>query len=250
MTKKKTSTESEPVEAPQAWSVWQSFWVSLSVFFAPQFAILVPVTAVMMAAGHESLEATFDAYEPWLVNTLAALFVTALGGLILHTFIKTRGGLAALGFKRTNIDDMVTVLPVFFGYFLTIAGVFTLISVYLPSVDLDQTQSTGFEDGQQSIELIAAFFTLVILAPIYEEALFRGFAFQGVAKRYGYWPAAIVTSGLFGLAHMQLNVGIDTFVLGMFASWLVWHTKSIWPAIALHMIKNILAYLFIFVFKV
>ena len=200
---------------PKTWSVAESVWFSLAVFFLPQLLILIPLILIMQLGGHASLEATIDAYSDWILNSLSALFVTAVGGGMLHWFTKNKGGIKALGFRRTPLDDMITVLPVFVGYFLTISGVFTLINStgLLSNETLNESQSTGFEAGLEPIAMVAAFITLVILAPIYEEALFRGFAFQGVARKYGFWPAAIITSGLFALAHGQLNVGIDTFIL-------------------------------------
>jgi membrane protease YdiL (CAAX protease family) len=247
----KHSKKSESHEAKNApikfgWSVGQSVWVGLGVFFIPQFILGFVLIGYARFSGKETISEVLDSGSEVLINFSLALFVSLVGSGLLYLFVRKRGGLNALGFKRTSIDDLITTLPVFFGYLFSAMIVFGLVASFLPEVNLDQQQDVGF-DSASGIGLILAFITLVILAPIYEEALFRGFAFQGVAAKYGFWPSAILTSGLFAVAHGQLNVGIDTFILGMFSCWLIWHTNSLWPSILLHMLKNLLAYTFLFI---
>jgi membrane protease YdiL (CAAX protease family) len=92
-----------------------------------------------------------------------------------------------------------------------------------------------------------AFVTLVVLAPIAEETLFRGYLY---GKLKGHVPAiiaAIATSLLFGVAHMQWNVGIDVFILSLVLCGLRSLTGSIWSGILVHMIKNAIAFYFLFI---
>lgn len=231
------------------WSVAQSIWVGLGVFFIPQVVLGFGLVLFAQYSDKASISELLDSGPEVLINFGLALFVSVFGSIVLYSFVRKRGGLRALGFKKSNWDDALTTLIIFFAYFISLTVVFSLVATLLPDLNLDQEQDVGFGSAS-GLGLVLAFITLVILAPIYEEALFRGFAFQGVAAKYGYWPAAIVTSGLFAVAHGQLNVGIDTFVLGMFASWLVWHTGSLWPAIWLHMAKNALAYVFLFIVEI
>jgi membrane protease YdiL (CAAX protease family) len=229
---------------------WQSLGIGFLAFFAPQFLVIIPLLVLMLTGGYSTLEDTLNGYDDWIVNGIGALTFAGFGTALIWLFLRNHGGFKTLGFKRTRIDDMITVLPVFFAYFLSLTGIFALIAILIPAIDLDQTQDIGFENDNSAAEYVVAFITLVIIAPLFEELLFRGFVFRGVAQQYGFWIGALLTSGLFAVAHLQLNVGIDTFVLGMFASWLVWHTKSVWPAVALHVIKNLVAYIYIFVLNV
>ena len=91
----------------------------------------------------------------------------------------------------------------------------------------------------------------MVVAPISEELLFRGFLY-GKLKSRKLKPlfSAIVTSLLFGLVHGQLNVGIDTFILSMMMIYLLEKRQSLWVTIMLHMIKNGVAFLALFVFKI
>lgn len=41
----------------------------------------------------------------------------------------------------------------------------------------------------------------VLVAPLCEEFLFRGFLFQGLRRRWSFWPAALVSGALFAILH-------------------------------------------------
>lgn len=64
------------------------------------------------------------------------------------------------------------------------------------------------------VATILVIIAAVVLAPILEEVVFRGVLFQGLRRRVGMWPAAIISSLAFGVIHVEV-VGIEAlpFVL-------------------------------------
>ncbi|HRK41339.1 MAG TPA: type II CAAX endopeptidase family protein [Candidatus Saccharibacteria bacterium] len=118
---------------------------------------------------------------------------------------------------------------------------------FLPWVDGDQAQEVGFDGISLPVEYILAFIALVVIPPIAEELLFRGYLFGRLRERFGFWVTAIVTSLTFGFVHLQWNVGIDTFVLSIFLCYLRETTGSIWASMVLHAIKNGIAYFLLFI---
>ncbi len=82
----------------------------------------------------------------------------------------------------------------------------------------------------------------MILPPIIEETVFRGFIFPAFAKKWGVIWGAIASSILFGFAHLQANVGVYTFVIGLLLCFLYVRLKSIIPGIFFHMLNNYLAF--------
>jgi len=96
--------------------------------------------------------------------------------------------------------------------------------------------------------LVLAFIGLVVLPPIAEEMLFRGFLYRGLAKRLPKILSALITSGLFALLHFQWNVSLDVFVLSLVLIALYEKTKNLWVCVGLHAIKNGIAFLALFVF--
>ncbi len=116
-------------------------------------------------------------------------------------------------------------------------------------VNTGEVQNLGLSTQLYATDLLAAFIVLVVLTPIAEEVIFRGFLYgrlRLLAK--SWWVPAVIVSALFGVAHMQWNVGIDVFCLSMVACYLRERTDSIWAGIVLHMAKNTLAFFVTFVF--
>ncbi|HEX6258377.1 MAG TPA: CPBP family intramembrane glutamic endopeptidase [Candidatus Saccharimonadales bacterium] len=132
-------------------------------------------------------------------------------------------------------------------YFFVAGALITIIAQLSPGFDPGEAQNVGFENITHLWEYIAAFVALVICAPIAEELLFRGFLFGSLRERLAFWPSTLLVSGLFGFVHGQWNVAIDTFLLSGALCYLRERSQSLWPAILLHMIKNGVAYYFLFV---
>jgi membrane protease YdiL (CAAX protease family) len=81
----------------------------------------------------------------------------------------------------------------------------------------------------------------VIVAPVVEELFFRGFVFAGFRKRYGWKSAAVISSALFGLIHLQPAAFVPIFILGFFFAYLYHRSNSLWPPILMHVATNGLA---------
>jgi len=153
-----------------------------------------------------------------------------------------------IGFQRLpEWGDIGLSLAGAIVYMLASTIALTLAST-IPAFSSDQTQDLGL--GRLfGNDLIIGFFVLVVLTPLFEEAIFRGFLYGRLRKlQFPWWVSSLVVSVLFGLAHMQWNVGIDVFFLSMVACILREMTDSIWAGVLLHMIKNFLAFLVTFVF--
>ena len=92
----------------------------------------------------------------------------------------------------------------------------------------------------------AAFFVIVISAPVLEEILFRGIILDGYLKNYKPWQGIIVSAFLFALLHGNLAQGIGAFGMGILFGWVYWKTNSIIPSVLLHFINNAVAFIGIF----
>lgn len=81
-----------------------------------------------------------------------------------------------------------------------------------------------------------SFLLMIGIAAIGEEYLFRGFAWRVLADPLGPWPAALVTSASFGLAHgYQRTIGVvRAAFLGLLLTLPVMWTGSLFPAIVAH----------------
>lgn len=154
-----------------------------------------------------------------------------------------------LGLKNngpTGLDFLWTPAG-YIVYAMVSSIVLWLAGTYLPFVDIDQAQDTGFGGITQQYEFILAFVSLVIVAPIAEEVLFRGYLLHKLRKRAPLWVAIFITSLTFAVVHFAWNVGFDVFVLSIVLCILRVVTGSLWAPIMLHMLKNGIAFYFLFV---
>lgn len=149
--------------------------------------------------------------------------------------------------------DIVLAPAALVVYMFVSAAVLYLLSVLAPQIDLKQAQDIPFSGLSHQYEYVLAFLTLVVLAPLAEELLFRGYLFGKMKKHAPFWLATIITSVLFGGLHLiagaslQWNVAADTFALSLVLCTLRQLTGNIWAGVLLHMIKNGIAYYFLFI---
>jgi membrane protease YdiL (CAAX protease family) len=90
---------------------------------------------------------------------------------------------------------------------------------------------------------ILAVFSLVVIAPVTEEIIFRGFLYPALCPYFGRTAAVFLTAVLFTAAHAPQMNGVYghlwlIFVVGAFLSWQRAVTGSTWYVIGLHALYN------------
>lgn len=245
----------------------RSGWSPVSAMAIIVFGFLfLPVVAAVltsfipMVLGWDSIRA-----DEWIMNSpvanfLYVLFAETLTIGMIWWFIsyKKISFWEAVALRRIRARDFGWAILGFIVYFVLF--VVTLISVQ-QVFPLDQTaeQALGFDRGIGGAGLILAFMSLVILPPLAEEIIFRGF-FYGTLRRSGarLAVAILVTSIVFGTLHLFGGAdgrlvwvaAIDTFVLSIVLCYLREKTDSIWASIIVHAIKNGIVFLNLFIINV
>lgn len=159
-----------------------------------------------------------------------------------------RTSLADIGLPRVLSWQDILLAVAGFAVYLFLSGiVISLVSSSVPGFDVNQAQEIGFENISQRYEYILAFITLVIIAPVAEEVLMRGYLYGKLRKVIPVASAMLVTGLLFAVLHLQWNVGVDVFALSLVLTSLREVTGSIWAGILVHMMKNGLAFYLLFI---
>ncbi|MBT3224168.1 MAG: CPBP family intramembrane metalloprotease [Proteobacteria bacterium] len=83
--------------------------------------------------------------------------------------------------------------------------------------------------------------TVVIMAPLCEELIFRGFLWDAAARFMPRWGVWLTTSVLFAVYHMDPIQGTAVLFTGLFIGWLRYIGGSVWPAVVAHFVNNGLA---------
>jgi membrane protease YdiL (CAAX protease family) len=87
-------------------------------------------------------------------------------------------------------------------------------------------------------EKVIVCFLIVILAPLYEEILLRGFIQSSFESQYSPSLIAFFSGLIFAVWHGDLLQGFGAFIAGYYLSWLTIKARSIYPALIAHIINN------------
>lgn len=225
-------------------------WSIASVFLVISLTVLLPLTILFWVVGLVRFGILPGNIADILIgnSTLAAIVRTSLSfaielGLLLWVKKHYRLKLADFGLRKFNFWRAIGVILTLFVVFIGLVFVaYLLISVLWPQVDLNEAQKSGFEFGRHGIGLAGSFVVTVLVAPIIEEVYFRGFVLPAFAAKWGNLVGIILSSALFGILHMQINVGVYTFILGVLLSLMYIRFRSIGPGIMFHIINNLIVF--------
>lgn len=186
----------------------------------------------------------------------AALVLTGVLYLIVYlaivVVVRSSGGWSALGYRLPGWRTLLGVLaflPVWYGI-LAVAGVITAIIINhgqaIPSNVTELFGTSGLK-GVGATAIVLAFVVAAIIAPIVEEALFRGVLYQWLRGRLGIAPAVVVDGALFACAH--LISGVQSlwkllpvlFVMGCMLALTFQRTRSLFASMLLHGSNNAIA---------
>jgi len=118
-------------------------------------------------------------------------------------------------------------------------------SVILPLVDqggvigggsqmFAHIQETGSVFGMLGFLVLA-----LIVGPVMEEVIFRGYLQSALARRMPAWGAITITSLLFMAGHDPTILWPMYFVYSVAWGWIFTHTRSLKMSIAIHMLSNL-----------
>jgi len=100
------------------------------------------------------------------------------------------------------------------------------------------TRTAGDSGG---LSLLLLWLAVIVVTPIGEETLFRGFLFRGWLRSKGdAWPVIVIVALLWALIHVQYDwyVISQVFVSGLMLGWIRWASGSTVLTILLHGLIN------------
>ena len=130
---------------------------------------------------------------------------------------------------------------VFFKSILLLALFLVLEEIYMRVLDI--VVPVSFLKFILSEPLILGVITTIVIAPILEEFIFRGFLFSQLRITLGNWGAISLSSLAWTSLHFQyeLKILFVLFVLGLFLGFLRWKYNSLFLVMALHAVNNLVA---------
>ena len=199
--------------------IWQSIQILAIILFAP--ILVIPLFIVI----GRKLE-LFGFQE---LTTIVTFW-------IIYSIRKRKTGVGSFDFSIKN----KWIVP------LAIISIYALgVSIVSPLHHL-APESNNFEQAMHELAkqpTFLLFLGMVIIAPIFEELIFRGIILAGYLKNYSPLKAILASSFLFGFVHLNITQFIGGFFFGMFFGWAYYKTRSISFSIILHAAVNFLPFL-------
>jgi membrane protease YdiL (CAAX protease family) len=218
----------EPRDVPPGFGRWP-WWTPVAALAA----------ALLLLGGPLALLRAVDV--PLELTIAEGLFGVALLGCAyaLAARFGSRPSRVELGFRAAPARASVGwVLLARIGYVI-VATIYVLaVGGVTPNVPVRPLAGVS---TFSAVDLVIA---VVVLAPLVEEAFFRGFMYAALRGRMPVFPAALICGGLFAAVHpiygdTQWNLVPVLAIAGVAACLLYEKTGSLWPPIAFHALMNI-----------
>lgn len=113
--------------------------------------------------------------------------------------------------------------------------------LWVSKISMPEFVNASFKE--EPVKPIILILTATVVAPIYEEIVFRGILLKGMAKKINPTIALLLSALLFAVVHFNIPQGINAFLLGSVIGFIYITTDSIYLCIFAHFINNILALL-------
>lgn len=231
------------------WGPAAAILYTLFVFFGAQFLTGVVFGILALIFGLSALGFVGD--NPTIATQFYFVLINDVAILsALWLFLRARrNSFRQLGLDRRPVwaDAGYAVLGYLVYYGLLVIS-FLIVGSFT-DINLQQKQELGFDNLLSPVEKAMGFMALVLLPPIVEEFLFRGFLFGGLRTKLSFAWATFITSVLFAVPHLFASsegllwvAGIDTFILSIILCYLREKTGALWAPMAIHGIKNAIAY--------
>lgn len=160
------------------------------------------------------------------------------------------GALCAVAGTWGDSPGAIGLGPVAWGVLAGWTALGTLVALVFMAVFRAASVRAGLVDSRLLRELLPRtprerrlFGWLSLSAGVGEEVAYRGYGLTLLATVIGPWPAAFVTSGVFGVMHAYQGVlgVLRTGLLGLWLAAIFLLSGSLWPAVVAHTLLDLIA---------
>lgn len=181
-------------------------------------------------------------------------FIVAVQGIFIYLilipvllliFYKTRGKNTKLRFKdcfakpQRSFGWCLKWIIIAIGVSQIFQKLLTFVVAQLQTISGITPKTSTLNVDNNYVGYIILFIYSVLLAPFFEELLFRGTIYRNT-KPMGEWFAIIMTGFAFGLWHGNYQQFGTAFISGAIMCLMFLKTKSIIPAMICHFINNLI----------
>ncbi|PZD72342.1 hypothetical protein C1752_03929 [Acaryochloris thomasi RCC1774] len=232
---------------PQPWPLWPTLGFStliIGTLLGASTAIALVAIFIVMAQtpGAEVQDFTQIAKSletNGLLLAISTLVADTIGIGLIYFFVRLRRSITVpqyLGLRGISVKTFVLWHIAFLGFL-----VLSELSMKL----FHQSDQFMVEAFTSAHHLVPLFIAVVLVGPLFEELLFRGFMIPGIARSsLGPTGAVLISSGIWAVIHLQYNLffmGI-LFGFGLLLGIAQLKTRSLYLPLAMHSLNNLIAF--------
>lgn len=105
-------------------------------------------------------------------------------------------------------------------------------------MEFELQEVVQFIAKEHSLLKVFYILTAIVVAPFFEELLFRGLLFPYLVKRAGLAGGTILVSLFFALIHFHLPSMVPLFLFSIVLCLAYWRMSSLWVCIGMHALFN------------
>jgi len=224
---------------------YNPFWVIIFVFLTFQISSLPPLYLL-------------DSLGDWVYQNPVMVSMTYIGEVEMYPIRDNLAGLIAMPMaiffilwrmkkRKIPLSELGSLeiqrKPLYLSIFLlALFLIFEELYFYLLGIEMPES----FIEFMLAEPILLGFISVVVVAPIIEEFLFRGFLHSQLRRSaLKDWGAIVVSSLVWTAIHFQYEIGIlfFLFLFGLFLGFLRLKYGSLLIPIVLHAINNLLSFL-------
>jgi len=180
--------------------------------------------------------------ENYIGSSMSIIFIlnniiTAVTILIIYR-VRKKNIKEELQFIKSNNLNMIIAIILGLSIWLFDSGVLSIIQeaglLAEHFATMEETLSP-ITQGNMFIVIIS----VGIIGPFVEELIFRGLIYKTLIKKFSVLWTIIIQAILFGLFHFNLIQSAYATLMGILLGYAVYKTKSIWPAVLMHIVNNL-----------
>jgi len=208
-------------------------WSGIAAFFAGNAFLQVLILALPIPAA-----------SLWHAILAGNILINTLLLLLLGIYLRWRGVSWQTAFGGDTPPPFHPILAGVIGYFAIIpplAIITQLVQLICRVLDIPATPQPIAEllATSGSVTIVGLIVALAVLvAPVFEEILFRGLAYPVLKKRWGLWRALVFVSLIFAVIHLHAPSAAALLVLGIALGLAYETTGSILTPITMHSLFN------------
>lgn len=241
-------------------AVLMAVWVGAAVIASQ---LIVGSLMIFLLSPEEFAKPAWTAIYSALSYILALILIVFLPPILYEKWKKGKTKVKVISRKDIGLSNLPTWTDIglapagFIAYFLLAAIVTGIFSLF-PWFNAEEVQDVGFSVYASGIDKLIAFVVLVVVAPIAEEIIFRGFLYDRLRRKFlGAYSNAVsivlsslLVSLVFGIVHLQWNVGVNVFAMSIVLCAMREITGTIYAGILMHMLKNGVAFYLLYILGV